>query len=175
MDVDIFKSVNDTYGHATGDAILKKVSSLLKSAFRSVDYVCRIGGDEFSCLIFSEGESIDVKLKNRIVQACREFNKHSGKPYYVELSIGIERFSPSLYVTVQRFASTPITAPFSSTYSNPIYILLPQVYIDQILHRGSSLWRSDFIFHSVLLCGFIVALIYCYTFCCYIANYIKVM
>ena len=51
VDVDIFKSVNDTYGHAVGDEILKKVSRLLKDAFRSIDYVCRIGGDEFLVLI----------------------------------------------------------------------------------------------------------------------------
>lgn len=39
---------NDTYGHAVGDEILKKVASLLQKAFRSIDYVCRIGGDEFA-------------------------------------------------------------------------------------------------------------------------------
>ena len=48
IDVDIFKSVNDIYGHAVGDAILQKVTGSLKKAFRSIDYVCRIGGDEFA-------------------------------------------------------------------------------------------------------------------------------
>lgn len=47
IDVDTFKSVNDTYGHAMGDTILQKVATLLKRTFRSIDYVCRIGGDEF--------------------------------------------------------------------------------------------------------------------------------
>ena len=51
VDVDTFKSVNDTYGHSTGDEILKKVADRLKRAFRTIDYVCRIGGDEFAIIM----------------------------------------------------------------------------------------------------------------------------
>ena len=50
-DVDTFKSVNDTYGHDVGDVILKKAALLQQSTFRSVDYVCRIGGDEFAVIM----------------------------------------------------------------------------------------------------------------------------
>lgn len=51
VDVDTFKSVNDTYGHDMGDHILKKVAENLRKAFRSIDYVCRIGGDEFAVIM----------------------------------------------------------------------------------------------------------------------------
>lgn len=47
IDVDEFKSVNDTYGHAVGDAALKRVASLLEECFRSNDFPIRYGGDEF--------------------------------------------------------------------------------------------------------------------------------
>jgi len=47
FDVDNFKQVNDTYGHEIGDEVLQKVVRVLKNHFRSDDYVCRIGGDEF--------------------------------------------------------------------------------------------------------------------------------
>ena len=47
FDADKFKNVNDSYGHETGDRILQKLASALKQNFRSDDYVCRIGGDEF--------------------------------------------------------------------------------------------------------------------------------
>ena len=47
IDVDKFKHVNDTYGHEVGDLVLKKIACVLKDNFRSQDYVCRIGGDEF--------------------------------------------------------------------------------------------------------------------------------
>ncbi len=51
IDVDYFKEVNDTYGHAVGDRILKKVADILKHSFRSVDILCRIGGDEFAVVM----------------------------------------------------------------------------------------------------------------------------
>ena len=47
IDVDDFKSVNDTYGHQHGDAVLKKVADTLKNSFKSTDIVMRLGGDEF--------------------------------------------------------------------------------------------------------------------------------
>ena len=47
IDADHFKAVNDTYGHEVGDRILRKIADTLKRHFRSEDYVCRIGGDEF--------------------------------------------------------------------------------------------------------------------------------
>ena len=47
IDVDNFKGCNDTYGHDVGDSVLKKVAHVIGESFRSSDYVCRIGGDEF--------------------------------------------------------------------------------------------------------------------------------
>ena len=51
MDIDYFKQINDTYGHAVGDEVLQKIGHLLKSHFRSHDIVGRIGGDEFIVLM----------------------------------------------------------------------------------------------------------------------------
>ena len=51
FDVDKFKQVNDTYGHETGDKILKKVATVIRESFRSQDYTCRIGGDEFAVIM----------------------------------------------------------------------------------------------------------------------------
>ena len=51
FDVDKFKPINDTYGHEAGDRILTRVASVIRDSFRSQDYVCRIGGDEFAVIM----------------------------------------------------------------------------------------------------------------------------
>lgn len=51
IDLDGFKKINDAYGHATGDAILKGVASRLQAELRDADVICRLGGDEFVCVL----------------------------------------------------------------------------------------------------------------------------
>ena len=67
LDVDDFKNINDTYGHETGDKVLKKLVQVLKSNFRFDDYVCRLGGDEFVVFMVHSNEMqrkmIEVKLE----------------------------------------------------------------------------------------------------------------
>ncbi|MEG0068749.1 sensor domain-containing diguanylate cyclase [Cetobacterium sp.] len=54
LDIDNFKNINDTYGHVSGDEVLKKLSSILKICVRKDDYLIRMGGDEICILIFSK-------------------------------------------------------------------------------------------------------------------------
>jgi diguanylate cyclase (GGDEF)-like protein len=51
FDLDRFKPINDTYGHKMGDMVLARVARTISNAFRSQDYVCRIGGDEFAVIM----------------------------------------------------------------------------------------------------------------------------
>lgn len=89
IDVDTFKEVNDTYGHATGDAILKKVTRLLKQTFRSIDYVCRIGGDEFA-VIMADIEGLHKEIVREKIQAVnKELTQESADVPAVSLSVGI--------------------------------------------------------------------------------------
>ncbi|MGV6840406.1 MAG: diguanylate cyclase domain-containing protein [Planktomarina sp.] len=68
LDLDYFKSVNDNFGHAAGDAVLKEVSRVLKSQTRPSDTVARIGGDEFVVLMegITDMETLD-KIAKRII------------------------------------------------------------------------------------------------------------
>ena len=100
-DLDHLKEINDTWGHAEGNFAIKACADILKSCIRGSDMIARIGGDEFSCLAFSEMDTFDIILKNRIIQACKEFNERSRKPYYVELSVGIQTFELETYEDIQ--------------------------------------------------------------------------
>ena len=69
IDIDYFKTINDTYGHDVGDKVLIKVSDLLKQSFRSVDAVCRIGGDEFAVIMTRANPSMRQLIINKIENA----------------------------------------------------------------------------------------------------------
>lgn len=89
VDVDIFKSVNDTYGHAVGDEILKKVARLLKGAFRSIDYVCRIGGDEFAIIMVEMNTSLKYTIVDKITAVNQELSEPTDGLPAVSLSVGV--------------------------------------------------------------------------------------
>lgn len=91
IDVDTFKSVNDTYGHATGDLILKKVATLLKAAFRNIDYVCRIGGDEFAIIMVDMTSNLSYTITDKINDVNHQLanpDPEEGVPA-VSLSVGV--------------------------------------------------------------------------------------
>lgn len=90
IDIDKFKSINDSYGHDLGDQVLLMVANRLKSFVRDEDIVSRWGGDEFVCLLLEVKQEADVthlaeKIINRIAEAC-EFN---GTTLSIRASIGI--------------------------------------------------------------------------------------
>lgn len=67
-DVDVFKQINDTCGHDTGDRILKRVAALLHTTFRSTDYVCRIGGDEFAVIMVDMSRELYYTITDKIAE-----------------------------------------------------------------------------------------------------------
>lgn len=71
IDADKFKEVNDNYGHAVGDKILQKLAMTLKKTFRSEDYICRIGGDEF--VVFMK--YVNDGLKDLIILKSKQINE----------------------------------------------------------------------------------------------------
>lgn len=67
LDVDYFKRVNDTYGHAEGDKVLQLIAGSIQSTLRVSDYVCRYGGEEFAVLLPQTDLDQAVKLAERVV------------------------------------------------------------------------------------------------------------
>ncbi len=68
IDVDFFKRVNDTYGHAAGDEVLRTVAGVLKNNCRSNDLICRYGGEEFAAMLPATSEAQAESWANRIRQ-----------------------------------------------------------------------------------------------------------
>ena len=74
FDIDHFKQINDTQGHAAGDEALRKFAGLLKESARKADIVCRHGGDEFAVILPETGTSNGWKFAERVFQALEDSN-----------------------------------------------------------------------------------------------------
>jgi len=72
VDLDRFKQVNDTAGHAAGDALLVEVAHALKRQLRTVDYVARVGGDEFAILLPEANAAAVETVTDKLLRALRE-------------------------------------------------------------------------------------------------------
>lgn len=89
VDADKFKEINDSYGHEVGDGVLRKVADTLKKYFRSDDYVCRIGGDEFVVLMVHIPGSPVSLIREKVNMINRDLkNTEDGLPK-ISLSVGI--------------------------------------------------------------------------------------
>lgn len=89
FDVDDFKQVNDGYGHETGDRLLIKVANTLRGNFRSDDYVCRIGGDEFVVFMVHSDGTQDKLIASKIQQINRELGQGADGLPPTSISVGI--------------------------------------------------------------------------------------
>ena len=91
IDIDHFKSVNDSYGHETGDLVLKKVAELIRAQLRSIDVVARYGGEEFAVLLEQSGQDWAEEVAVRIQQSVHDttFVENEGGPCSLTVSIGV--------------------------------------------------------------------------------------
>ncbi len=90
VDVDDFKRINDTRGHAVGDQLLKSISERLLTCVRTSDTVSRQGGDEFVVLLSEVSRSADAALSaNKILTALRAPHSIEDQDVHVTVSIGI--------------------------------------------------------------------------------------
>ncbi|OGS91216.1 MAG: hypothetical protein A2Z95_01795 [Gallionellales bacterium GWA2_60_18] len=91
LDVDKFKRINDTYGHQTGDEVLKSVATVIKSQLRGGDTIARYGGEEFIVLLPQIGLTYAHQIAERIRcrVAAKALQADSGQPIEITISIGL--------------------------------------------------------------------------------------
>lgn len=78
IDVDAFKTINDTYGHDVGDAVLRQTAAALKSGLRTPDVVCRVGGDEFLVICPDTDLKAALMCAERVRQAVASMPVETG-------------------------------------------------------------------------------------------------
>lgn len=108
IDVDFFKSVNDNYGHAVGDSVLKGVSSIIIEQIRENDTACRYGGEEFVVILpFTDIEEAKI-VANRLRSTVEghsfdisDFNIKNTQSLDITISIGIGEYRP--HENIQEF------------------------------------------------------------------------
>ncbi len=89
VDLDCFKEVNDKFGHAEGDAVLREVGAVLATYARAVDVVARYGGEEFMLLLPDTDSEAAVKLTARIHELLHAINSRAGT---ITASMGVSTY-----------------------------------------------------------------------------------
>ena len=90
LDLDHFKSVNDTYGHQAGDFVLKETVKVAQSAIRSDDFIGRFGGDEFMVVLWDTSNTNACIVAERIRSKIEKYNfTYERKRIPVTVSLGV--------------------------------------------------------------------------------------
>ncbi len=90
IDVDHFKTFNDTYGHEAGDIVLKALADLLKRLFRDTDVPCRLGGEEFVVILPGAGRERGLERAEELRRAIEQLElRYSGETLKITISAGV--------------------------------------------------------------------------------------
>jgi len=94
LDIDFFKKVNDTYGHAAGDIVLEEVARIIKSCTRNVDTAARYGGEEFVVMLNNTTPSAAMTIAERIRKLVEDkVILYDGQNIEVTISIGVSSYN----------------------------------------------------------------------------------
>lgn len=94
LDIDFFKKFNDTYGHQSGDAVLRQVAQTLKKSVRATDIACRYGGEEMSIILPNTGKNVAHSTAEKICErvSSNKFKLQGDKEVSVTISLGVSTY-----------------------------------------------------------------------------------
>lgn len=96
MDIDDFKKVNDTYGHVTGDRVLREIGRIIKSSIREIDVAGRYGGEEFSIILMGCDEREGKNVIERVLENVRKNDWKSVGVDKITMSAGVAQFEKGI-------------------------------------------------------------------------------
>jgi diguanylate cyclase (GGDEF)-like protein len=108
VDLDHFKSVNDTHGHAAGDAVLRQTAARLKTAMRTSDLIFRWGGEEFLIVARGAADLARSEIANRIVGMIGK------EPFDIETGTPLARTCSVGFATFPFYPDSPATVPLDT-------------------------------------------------------------
>ena len=102
FDLDRFKAINDTFGHAEGDRALLTFAQVLRKVLREMDIIGRMGGDEFVALLLGSNAAASDALITRLDEALAQANTRLQGRYTIDYSVGRIEYDPAHHDTVKR-------------------------------------------------------------------------
>lgn len=129
VDLDRFKYVNDTYGHAMGDAVLQDVASAMRKILRETDILARTGGEEFAMALPETDARGTKELAERVLKAINDLSwKANGESFKVTASIGSAHISAKNISNWCEIVERPLKAPKPKTSKTNLSHLLDRLY-----------------------------------------------
>ena len=101
MDLDKFKPINDTFGHAEGDQALTVFAEQMKAVCRDADICARLGGDEFAMLLINTSKEQAEIFVARLRQSIEKYTQEAKRGYDIAFSHGIVEFNPEKQRTIE--------------------------------------------------------------------------
>lgn len=117
LDLDRFKTINDSLGHHVGDRALIKVADILRATFRRSDIIARLGGDEFGILALEAADESSEALVERLRERVEDFNETSPAPYQLSVSIGMAHHDDDPRVRLEDLVADADSAMYQEKHS----------------------------------------------------------
>ncbi|MDR0292166.1 MAG: sensor domain-containing diguanylate cyclase [Elusimicrobium sp.] len=131
IDIDFFKNINDTFGHYTGDMVLKHVSDVILKNLRQTDFPCRYGGDEIMIMLprtnGNEAKYIAKRLSEKIKNIRLPVEYTGGKEYQISVTQGISVFPQDSRDAVDLFNKADAALYYAKQMERGTYALYNEI------------------------------------------------
>jgi diguanylate cyclase (GGDEF)-like protein len=113
FDLNDFKLINDTFGHAEGDRALQTFADVLRTALRESDVIGRLGGDEFVALLTDSDSAETHEVTRRLTQLLDARNAEERRGYQIRFSVGQTSYDPARHVSIAELLAAADAAMYS--------------------------------------------------------------